>query len=120
MKAVVPHPLQNLSRDEICLARDIVIGFHPDTILEFREISLKEPPKAELLLFLDEEHCGKVASNTLRPPRLAKCHYDTICSDRIPRYNEAVVDLVVRVADGRRDVPAIASTLRKWIARSRA
>lgn len=33
--------------------------------------------------------------------------------------NDAAVDLVVRVAEGRRDVPAIATALRRWIATSR-
>jgi primary-amine oxidase len=90
---VVPHPLQHLSKDETCLARDILVQCHPDVIIEFREIGLQEPPKAELCVFLDLEHKGAVSSTTPRPPRLAKCHYDTIGSDKVPQYHESVIDL---------------------------
>lgn len=93
MGGSLPHPLQHLSKDETILARDIIKRSHPDTVIEFREIGLKEPDKAELLPFLELEHSGTLCSSTPRPTRLAKCHYDTIGSDRLPRYNEAIVNL---------------------------
>ncbi|KIW08673.1 uncharacterized protein PV09_00624 [Verruconis gallopava] len=91
--ASIPHPLQHLSKEETCLARDILKQSHSGEIIEFREISLLEPPKAELTVFLDLEHKGLLSASSPRPQRLAKCHYDTIGSDKIPRYNESIVDL---------------------------
>jgi primary-amine oxidase len=90
---IIPHPFQQLSKDETCLARDIIKQCHPHEVIEFRVISLQEPPKAELLVFLDIEHREAVSSTSPRPTRLAKCLYDTIGSDKVPRYNESVVDL---------------------------
>lgn len=89
----LPHPLQHLSQEETCVARDLIAASHPGTVIEFREIGLHEPPKAELLLFLGVEHRGVLSETTPRPARQAMVRYDTIGSDRLPRYNEAVVDV---------------------------
>lgn len=87
---MAPHPLDILTLDETNHARDIVASLHQDSVLSFREIYLEEPPKAQLIEFLAAEHAGK----TITPPaRTALVQYDVIGSDRIPRYNEAVVDL---------------------------
>lgn len=91
----VPHPLQHLNKVETELAVSILREAHPGEVIEFRQIGLQEPAKAELLAFLDLEHAGKVDRGTKRPKRLATCQYDTITSAEkgVVVYNEAVVDL---------------------------
>lgn len=90
---MVPHPLAILSIDETKRARDVVIKAHPNVAISFREIFLQEPAKADLKKFLDLEHSGRLSPTTPRPPRLAKCQYDVIGSDRVPEYHESVVDV---------------------------
>lgn len=90
---MVPHPLAILSIDETKRARDVVIKSHPNVTISFREIFLQEPAKADLKKFLELEHSGRLSPTTPRPPRLAKCQYDVIGSDRVPEYHESVVDV---------------------------
>lgn len=87
------HPLANLTFAETSTARDIIRASHEDTVIEFREIGLKEPPKAELVKFLEIEHSGALTDSTSRPPRLAYAHFDTIGADKVPHYCEALIDL---------------------------
>jgi len=88
-----PHPLQMLSVQETEKARDIVLAHYPDHVIEFRQVDLKEPCKKDLVSFLQIEHEGKLSQTTPRPPRLAKCHYDIIATDRSIQYHESIVDL---------------------------
>jgi primary-amine oxidase len=107
---MVPHPLQILSADEINLARQVILDCHPDEVIDFREIYLREPPKVELLPFLEAgtyhffcnimpvltvftEHSHRLSPTTPRPVRCAKVQYDSIGRDKIPKYSESVVDL---------------------------
>ncbi|KAK5064747.1 hypothetical protein LTR84_000581 [Exophiala bonariae] len=87
---MAPHPLDILTLDETNRARDIVASLHQDSVLSFREIYLEEPPKSQLVEFLVAEHAGK---SSTPPARTALVQYDVIGSDRIPRYNEAIIDL---------------------------
>lgn len=88
-----PHPLNPLTIEETNLARSIVLTYHPDTLIDFRIISLQEPAKALLVPYLDLEHAGKLTVSSPRPPRLAKAHYDVIDGTKVPKYFEAIVDL---------------------------
>lgn len=89
-----PHPLSALSIDETNLARDVVLSYHPEEVLYFRQILLLEPPKNEVVPFLDLEHSGKLCPDTPRPQRLAKVQHDMISKgSRLPQYQESVVDL---------------------------
>jgi primary-amine oxidase len=90
------HPLAILSEAETNLARDVVKAAHPNTVIDFREIFLQEPPKTQLVEFLALEHAGRLSPTTPRPPRLALCQYDVIGSDRIPQFHESVIDVVAR------------------------
>lgn len=90
---MAPHPLSILSVNEINLARDVILSLHSGTVVDFREIFLREPDKAVLAPFLDTENAGSLAATTTSPPRLAKCQYDVIGSDKIPEYHESVIDL---------------------------
>lgn len=88
------HPLTSLTSAETEEARKIVLASHPDELIDFREIFLQEPAKAELTKFLDLEHSGRLSPTSPRPARLAKCQYDVIGSDKIPSYHESIVDVV--------------------------
>jgi primary-amine oxidase len=88
-----PHPLQMLTVEETEVARDLVLASHPDHVIEFRQVDLKEPCKKDLLPFLQLEHDGQLSETISRPPRLAKCHFDIIDADRTIQYHEAIVDL---------------------------
>lgn len=90
---MAPHPLQHLSVTETNRAKDIVLAQHPGAVLVFRNIFLQEPPKADLIAFLDLEHSGQLTESTKRPKRLALCQYDVI-QDKIPVYQESTVDLI--------------------------
>ena len=87
------HPLASLSTEETNTARDVVLSCHPDTVIDFRTISLQEPTKAELVQFLQLEHSESLTTNTPRPRRLARVQYDVIDKSKIPKYTESVVDV---------------------------
>lgn len=93
---MLPHPLAILSEEETNIARNVIIAQHPNTVIDFREIYLSEPPKAQLLEFLALEHSGRLSPTSPRPPRLALCQYDVIGNDRIPSFEESVVDVGTR------------------------
>lgn len=88
------HPLKHLSIEETEQARKIVLAAHPNEVVDFREIFLQEPAKAELTKFLDLEHSGRLSPSSPRPARLAKCQYDVIGEDKIPSYQESIVDVI--------------------------
>jgi primary-amine oxidase len=88
-----PHPLSALSIEETNLAREIIQACYPNVILDFRQIWLLEPPKSEVIAFLEIERTNSVSTTTPRPQRLAQLRYDVISGDKIPEYHESVVDL---------------------------
>ena len=89
----LPHPLIPLSIEEAHRARDIVLGSHKSSIVDFRAISLEEPPKSELQPFLDLECAGQLQASTPRPARLARANYDVIGRDKIAKYCETLIDV---------------------------
>lgn len=95
-----PHPLSALSVQESEIARDVIQAAHPNTILYFRQIFLREPPKSEVFAFLELEHSGKLTDNSPRPARLAQVWFDVGARDKDAEYVEAVVDLASRKITG--------------------
>ncbi|KAH8898240.1 copper amine oxidase [Thozetella sp. PMI_491] len=93
MATHLPHPLSDLSVDETNRARDAVLALHPGTVIDFRTIYLLEPPKAEVVPFLELEHAGKLTGDSSRPSRLAQARYDVIGGSRVPEYHESVIDI---------------------------
>ncbi|KAH6693560.1 copper amine oxidase [Plectosphaerella plurivora] len=91
--ASIPHPLSALSVDETNAARDAVVAAHEGSVLQFRLIYLLEPPKAEVVAFLELEHAGKVTAETPRPARTAQVSYDVIGGKKSAEYHESIVDL---------------------------
>jgi primary-amine oxidase len=55
-----PHPLAPLSAAEIAAAADLVRSIWPaQTNLHFKVITLEEPPKAQVIPYLEAERSGK-------------------------------------------------------------
>lgn len=95
--AVVPkmaqkHPLDQLSGDEVHIARQAVLDARKASIL-FRNIFTAEPAKAELVKFLAAEHAGSLSAETPRPPRQARVQYDVVFEDRSHEYMESIIDI---------------------------
>jgi len=95
---MTPHPFKILGVEEIRIARDVVLSLHPDVVVDFREIYLQEPNKELMKQYLALEHATQPGQSpqSKRPPRLAKCQYDTIGSDKVPEYHESVIDVETR------------------------
>jgi primary-amine oxidase len=92
---MVKHPYKSLDIEETRVARDVVLSLHPDVVVDFREIYLQEPEKEVMKNYLESEHAVSPgqSSDAKPPPRLAKCQYDVIGSDKIPEYHESVIDI---------------------------
>jgi primary-amine oxidase len=95
---MVVHPFKTLSVEETRIARDVVLSLHPEVVVDFREIFLQEPEKELMKQYLDLEHAAQPGQSpsSKRPPRLAKCQYDVIGSDKIPEYQEAIIDVELK------------------------
>lgn len=91
--ASLPHPLSALSSDETNQARDVVLAAHPGSVIDFRQSYLWEPPKAEVLKFLELEHSGTLTASSPRPARCAQVFYDVIGGKSKAQYTESIVDL---------------------------
>lgn len=95
---MAPHPFKTLNVDETRIARDVILAQHPNVVVDFREIFLQEPAKEPMKQYLDLEHSSKPGQSptSKRPPRLARCQYDLIGSDKIPEYHESIVDVELK------------------------
>jgi primary-amine oxidase len=90
-----PHPLDLLSIAESDAARQIILSARgPQVAINFRSIALEEPPKKDLVQFLDLEHAGRLTAQTLQPARIAKVQYDVVRADTKHEYLESFVDVV--------------------------
>ncbi|KAL1993939.1 hypothetical protein VTN49DRAFT_2608 [Thermomyces lanuginosus] len=89
-----PHPLKPLSIEETLTARNVIRNAYPEKVkIFFRSIYAQEPPKDELVTFLELEHSGRLTDSTPRPARLAKCQYDVIDSEKVPVFHDDVVNV---------------------------
>jgi primary-amine oxidase len=86
------HPLDQLSADEVGIARQAILDARKAAIL-FRNIFTAEPPKAELVKFLNAEHAGTLSADTPRPARQARVQYDVVFDDRSHEYMESIIDM---------------------------
>lgn len=90
----VPHPLDPLSPGETSTSRQAIINARgSDAVIRFRSIVLEEPPKEELVRFLDFEHSGTLSAQTPRPARWAKVQYDVIQGGKDHTYLESWIDV---------------------------
>ncbi|KAI9146950.1 copper amine oxidase [Paramyrothecium foliicola] len=99
---ILPHPLSALSIAESNIARDVVQAAYPGSLLYFRQIFLREPPKAEVFTFLELEHSGRVTNDTPRPARRAQVWFDVGGLEKHAEYVEAVVDLASKKIEATR------------------
>jgi primary-amine oxidase len=102
-RASVRHPLEQLSSDEVDIAREVIKKARQSLLL-FRNVFTVEPPKAELVKFLNAEHAGTLSTDTPRPARQARVQYDVIGQDRSHQYFESVVDLASQTEVSKRTV----------------
>ncbi|KAG9771321.1 Copper amine oxidase 1 [Exophiala dermatitidis] len=91
-KRVQKHPFDQLSSEEIEIARQAVLDARKSVIL-FRNIYTVEPPKAQVVKFLEAEHAGTLSPDTPRPARQARVQYDVVYDDRSHEYLESIVDI---------------------------
>ena len=88
-----PHPLDPLSLEESNTIREVVLKYQSaDAIVKFRTIALEEPPKQELVQFLELEHSGTLTSSSPRPARIAKVQFDVIRTPSDYDYVESWID----------------------------
>jgi primary-amine oxidase len=102
-KMVHKHPLDQLSNDEVDIAREVILKARQSLIL-FRNVFTIEPPKAQMIKFLTAEHAGTLSADTPRPPRQARVQYDVISQDKSHQYMESVVDLTSATEVSKRTV----------------
>lgn len=87
------HPLSPLSVIEANVARDVILQLHDKSVLDFRTISLEEPPKAQLQPYLDAEATGILTAKTTRPDRIARVTYDVVSENKVFKFYESLVDI---------------------------
>lgn len=88
-----PHPLDQLSVEEINKARNVILKSHSAASIAFRTITLEEPPKKALMPFLQAEHRGELSRGIRRPPRRARILFEAIAKDRSVELRESVVEV---------------------------
>lgn len=85
------HPFDPLSPDEISRAAAIVRPHFGSQELNFRVITLQEPPKSEMIRFLDSEHAGRHTDHA--PTRCARVEVVIRLSGEENALFELLVDL---------------------------
>lgn len=89
-----PHPLDQLSAEEITRASQIVLNARgKSAVVEFRSLFLEEPVKDELKAFLSAEHSGSLNASTRRPARRARVQYDVVTHWKKHTHIESIVDV---------------------------
>ncbi|KAJ9601983.1 hypothetical protein H2200_013542 [Cladophialophora chaetospira] len=94
-KRTYKHPLDQLSAEEVTIARQAVLDARKSAVsaVRFRNVFANEPPKATLVKFLEAEHAGTLSPDTPRPARQARVQYDIVSDDRSHEYMESVIDV---------------------------
>lgn len=87
IKQVVAHPLAPLTSEEIRTASSVLKSIWPQNVdIQFKAVTLEEPPKAEVVPYLEAEHNGTALPhisrkafisyylrNTVHPPSEILC-----------------------------------------------
>ena len=116
-KSVVAHPLCPLSADEISRAGDVLKTKYPsNTVLHFKVITLQEPPKTQMVAYLDAEHAAGQLPHIDRKAFISYYIRNTVClnsmiefrgcsarmADVLPmqdKLHEAIIDLTTQSVD---------------------
>ncbi|KAF2012117.1 hypothetical protein BU24DRAFT_425953 [Aaosphaeria arxii CBS 175.79] len=87
-KSVATHPLAPLSAQELTSAASIIKASWPaHTDLHFKVVTLEEPPKAEVLKYLDAEH------QKTSLPSISRKAFVNYYIRNTNKFHEAIVDL---------------------------
>lgn len=87
-KQALAHPLAPLTAEEITTTSRLVREAWPaGTGLQFKQVTLEEPPRAEVLRYLDAEHEGRSVPVVVR--KAFVCYYFR----KTNKFHEAIVDL---------------------------
>lgn len=86
--AIMSHPLDSLKPEEIRTAVAILKKKYGAINLRFKTASIREPPKSELVPYLDAERAGKTTPP--RPARIVSISYHT---QDIQAFTEAHIDV---------------------------
>ena len=79
-KSVTSHPLSPLSASELKDAAAIIKASWPaHTDLHFKVVTLQEPPKVEVLKYLEAEHSGKSVPSISRKAFVNYYIRNTVC-----------------------------------------
>ena len=82
-KHVPSHPLSPLTASEITTSAELIRGLYPSqTNLQFKAITLEEPEKAQLIPFLEAEHCGGRSPSIDRKALVNYYIRNTVCIQR--------------------------------------
>ncbi|KAJ9130973.1 Amine oxidase [Pleurostoma richardsiae] len=93
-----PHPFDPLTPEEITLAAAIVRPLFSDPNPIFRVITLQEPPKKEMIPFLEHEHRGEVPGSV--PARCARVQLLVRSEGGVSQFFEIRVNLSQRTVTG--------------------
>ena len=85
-----PHPFDPLTPREISQASRVIRDAFPGQTINFRVVTLREPLKKEMVLFLERED-GE-SSTAERPARVARAQVETSLQGRV-QLHELLVDL---------------------------
>ncbi|KAI9685764.1 MAG: hypothetical protein M1822_004324 [Bathelium mastoideum] len=88
------HPFAPLSAEEIKHARELLRSVWPaNTEFYFKAITLEEPPKAEVLSFLESEHAG------IQPKPISRRAFVAYYLRRTNKFHEAIVNISSNVVE---------------------
>ncbi|KAF5667257.1 primary-amine oxidase [Fusarium heterosporum] len=89
--SAVPHPFDPLGPEEISRSSRIVRPHFGSRDLNFRVITLLEPSKKDMVIYLEKEHLGQIAETT--PARCARIEVSVKGQDHGNQLFELIVDL---------------------------
>lgn len=98
-----PHPFDPLSPQEIRLASSIIRNALVGSDILFRVITLCEPPKKEMILFLESEHTS--SEQQPHPARIAKVQAYVGSSSGKPIFTEFMVDIDAKKITRKEELP---------------
>lgn len=84
------HPFESLKDEELRIAAKLVKDAYPGKDIHFAQIDRADPPKSEMLKYLELEKTGKTLPVI---PRVVYCYYYT---DTTPTFNKALVNVTYK------------------------
>lgn len=89
MTVTLSHPLGPLARQEIAQSSALIKGQWPEgTKFHFKIVTLLEPPKAELVPYLEAERAGQTPKPIDRKSQVVYYLRNTVSADAIHKQSE--------------------------------